>query len=174
MKGAGCLFLLTLLFALCVELWFFLVVVQQVEDVVGPLALVVVAAFVGVRVALFHAKKLPLEFLGGGAGKRFVGVLGGVFLAFPGYLSDVPGLLFLLPPVQNLLGRFGNVIAGAVIRNAMKRMGGKGFPGAGTGFPGSFPSGPFPGMQPRMKPDDSIGGGPKGPKKIIDTTAEKD
>lgn len=165
-RGAGCLFLLTLIGLLSLELWLFLVVVQWAEDIVAPLVVIVVAGFLGVRLAIHHAKKLPLEFLSGGAGKRLVAIFGAIGLAFPGFGSDAIGLVLLFPPVQLLLARSGNVIAGSLIRNAMSRMGGK----AGPGFPGGFPGGPFPGMQPRMRPDDSVAA----PKKIIDTTVERD
>jgi hypothetical protein len=185
-KGVGCLFLLGILGLLALELWLFLVVTEQAEDVFGPLIAVVVLSFIGVRITMTHVKQLPAEFMSGGAGRRFVGVIGGVLIAFPGFGTGALGLILQIGPIQSALGRYGNVVAGSLLRNAMNRMmGGKGFSGAGFpgggfpggGFPGGgFPpggfAGPFPGMQPRsrLKPDERI----IDAKPVIDTTIERD
>ena len=174
----GCLLALAILGALCVELWFLLTLsgVPRIRDDIGAFGLilgVIVISYLGVRIAMYHGKRIMPEFMTGGAGKRLVGLVGGVLLVFPGYLSDAVGLILLLPPVQVLLARVANLAVAAIARNAMKGMiGGKGFPGGGgggfPGFPGGFPGGPFPGM----KPDDR-GTFPR-PTKTIDTTVEKD
>jgi UPF0716 family protein affecting phage T7 exclusion len=183
MKGrAGCLLLLLVLGALCVELWAVLSLarIRWVDDRFGAFGLVlgiVAISYIGVRIAIYQGKRIPLEFMSGGAGRRLVGALGGVLLAFPGYLSDALGILLLLPPIQLLLAKGANTLAMAMARHAMKGMagGGKGFPGfPGGGFPGGgFPGGPFPGGPfPGMKPDDRRAF-PR-PTKTIDTTTEKD
>jgi UPF0716 protein FxsA len=93
-------------------------------------------------------------------------------VAMPGLLSDMLGLLLLLPPVQLALGRVGNAVVASVAKRAMGGMMG----GAGGGLFGAFGKmggSPFPGMQPRGfpgKPDDRVVRKPK----IIDTTVEKD
>lgn len=178
MKGRiGCLLALAVIGALSVELWFMLTLfeVRWVRDRLGAFGVIlgiIVISWIGVQIAMFHGRRIMAEFLTGGAGKRLVGLIGGVLLAFPGYLSDAVGLLLLLPPVQVLFGRVANLVVAAMARNAMKgMMGGKGFPGGGfPGFPGGFPGGggPFPGM----KPDDK-GFFPR-PTKTIDTTVDKD
>jgi len=177
---AGCLLALLVIGALSVELWFALTLYEQtwVKDRLGAFGVIlgiIVISWIGVRVATYHGKRIMGEFLTGGAGKRLVGLVGGVLLAFPGYLSDAIGVLLLLPPVQMLFARVANLAVAAIARNAMKgMMGGKGFPGGGfpgggfPGFPGGFPGGPFPGM----KPDDR-GTFPR-PTKTIDTTVDKD
>lgn len=178
LKGAGCLLLISVLGALALEVYLFLVVVQRAEDVVLPLVAVMATSFIGIRLTIAYGKLLPMEFMAGKAGRRIIGIMGALLLAFPGFGSDLLALPLLFPPVQALLGRFGTVLAGSLMRNAMGRMGGK-FPGGG-GFPGGFPGGggPFPGMQPRggfagMKPDDSVATKRGGPKRIIDTTVDK-
>lgn len=176
MKGkAGCLLVLLLFGALCVELWFFLVLadLRWVKDSPGTFGLILALAatsYLGVRLAVYHGKRIMAEFMTGGAGRRLIGALGGVLLAFPGFLSDAVGILLLLPPVQMLFAKGANVLAMSLARNAMKGLGGKGFPGGfpGGGFPGFPGGGPFPGM----KPDDK-GFFPR-PTKTIDTTVEKD
>lgn len=161
-RGLGCLGLLLVFGALCVELWGFLVVREWMDDTLGPILLVIAISYIGARIAIAHGRQLPLDLLAGKAGRRLVGVIGGALLAFPGFISDIPGLLFLLPPVQIALGGLGQRIAMSLLRNAMgKMMPGGGFPGGMGGFPG----GPFPGMQ----PDERF----RKPTKTIDTTVEK-
>jgi len=172
----GCLLALVIIGALSLELYVLLSLfgVRWIRDDVGAFGLILglfVGGYLGVRVAMYHGTRIMPEFLTGGAGKRLVGLVGGVLLVFPGYLSDAAGLLLLLPPVQVLFSRFANLAVAAIARNAMQgMMGGKGFPGGGfPGFPGGFPGGgPFPGM----KPDDR-GTFPR-PTKTIDTTVDKD
>ncbi len=175
MRSLGCLVLLGVIGFFCAEVYVFLLVVEQTKriwgtpDLLAPLLAVIATSWIGVRVAMYHGSKLPIEMLSGKAGQRMVAVLGGVALAFPGFVSDAIGLTLLLPPVQGLFAKSAGVLAGALARQAMSRaMGGKGFPG----FPGGgMPGGPFPGM----KPDDRRFF-PKATKatKTIDTTVEKD
>ncbi len=166
MRAIGCLFLLAIIGFFSAEIYVFLVVVEQskriwgTSDVLAPLIAVIATSYIGVRVAIHHGRKLPMEMLGGNAGSRMVAVLGGVALAFPGFISDAVGLIMLLPPVRRLFSRSAGLLAAALARQAMSRaMGGKGFPG--------FGGGQFPGM----KPDDRRFF-PKSTK-TIDTTAER-
>lgn len=154
-RGLGCLVGLLMLGAFSVELWVFLIVRERFDDTLGPLLLLIATTYIGVRVAIWHGRKLPLEMLAGHGGRRLVGVLGGALLAFPGFASDGLGLLLLLPPVQTVLASFGQRLAASLLRNVMGRMMGKG------GLPG--------GMFPGIKPDERF----RKPTKTIDTTAEK-
>ncbi len=170
MRAAGCLVLLAILGLGCGELWVFLLLVRHFEDVVIPLLGIIVMSVAGFRIISFNIKRLPMEFLSGGAGRRLIGVIAGALLLFPGFITGALALPLLLPPVQRGLGRFGNLLAGSLMRHFMGKMG-KG--GAAGGFAG-FPGGPFPGMQQRgslpLRPDDSVRRSPK----IIETTAERD
>jgi hypothetical protein len=117
--------------------------------------------------------------LDGTIGRRLIGIIGGILLAFPGFVSDVPGLLFSLPPVQILLGRLGAAIAASVAKRTIGGMfrGAGGFPG--SGFPGGgmpgIPPGMFPKGFPGLKPDDSLpfGRPPGGAPKTYDVEPEK-
>lgn len=165
-RGLGCLVLLLILGAFCVELWAFLVVRIYVDDTLGPLLLLIAMCYIGVKVVIAQARALPMDLLAGRGGRRLVGIIGGVLLAFPGFISDALGLLLLLPPVQIVLSGLGQRLAASLMRNLMGRMTGGGFAGMPKGFPGGFPGGPFPGM----KPDERF----RKPTKTIDTTVEKD
>jgi UPF0716 family protein affecting phage T7 exclusion len=160
-RGLGCLFGLLILGALSVELWAFLWVRAQFEDTLGPLLLLIAISYIGVRIAVAQGRKLPMDLLAGTAGRRLIGVIGGALLAFPGFASDVPGILLLLPPVQLALASFGQRLAASLLRNIMGRM-----MGGGSLPKGGFPGGLFPGM----KPDERF----RKPVKTIDTTIEKD
>jgi len=169
-RGLGCLVMLLIFGALCVELWAFLVIRVYVDDTLGPLLLLIALSYIGVKVVIAQARALPMDLLAGRGGRRLVGIVGGVLLAFPGFISGAMGLLLILPPVQILLSGLGQRVAASVMRNLMGRMSGGGFPGMPKGFPGGFPGGmpgnPFPGM----KPDERF----RKPTKTIDTTIEKD
>ncbi len=173
MRSLGCLVLLGVIGFFCAEVYVFLLVVEQTKriwgtpDLLAPLLAIIAISYIGVRVAIHHGRKLPQEMLSGNAGRRMLAVLGGVALAFPGFISDIVGLLLLLPPTQKVFAKSAGVLAGALARQAMARaMGGKSFPGFS---PGQMPGG---GMFPGMKPDDR-GFFPKATK-TIDTTVEKD
>jgi len=126
--------------------------------------LIVVALIAGIKIAKTSITQIMPSFLAGGAGRHVMAALGGVLLAIPGFITDIPGLLLLLPPVQRGLGSLGQKILAAVVQRQMKTMfGGKAgtnpFAG-GMPFPGGgFPGGPFPGMAPRV--DESIRRAPK-------------
>ena len=167
-RGLGCLLVLLIFGALCVELWAFLIIRAYVDDTLGPILLLVAMSYIGVRVVIVQARMLPMDLLAGRGGRRLVGVVGGVLLAFPGFISDALGILLLLPPVQIVLSGLGQRLAASLMRTITGRMmgGGGGFPGMPKGFPGGFPGGPFPGM----KPDERF----RKPTKTIDTTVEKD
>ena len=167
-RGLGCLMLLLVFGALCVELWAFLIIREYADDTLGPILLLVALSYIGVRVVIVQARMLPMDLLAGRGGRRLVGVVGGVLLAFPGFISDALGILLLLPPVQIVLSGLGQRLAASLMRTIAGRMmgGGGGFPGMPKGFPGGFPGGPFPGM----KPDERF----RKPTKTIDTTVEKD
>lgn len=172
MRGPGCLLLLLILGMACVELWVFLLVVTKAEDVILPLIAIIGLSWSGWRIITHQVKLLPAAFLTGDAGRRLVGLIAGAMLLLPGFITAALALPLLLPPVQRLFSRLGNVIAGGLMRHLMGRMKPGGFPGGA--FPGGpFPSGPFPGMQPRggpLRPDDSV----RAPPKIIETTVERD
>jgi|GEM_PF-4998830 len=174
MRGAGCLVLLAILGLGCGELWVFLLIRERVDDWVIPLLGIIMMSIAGFRIISFNIKRLPMEFLSGGAGRRLIGVIAGALLLFPGFITGALALPLLLPPVQRGLGRLGNVLAGGLMRHFMVKMGSSGKAGGFAGFPGGFPGGPFPGMQPRgklpLRPDDSVRQRPK----IIETTVERD
>ncbi len=192
MRTFGCLALLGLVGWLTLEVWAWLALSQQLnshfEAQIGSggylltIGWMILMFFLGVRFTKHHAGRIMAGLLTGQAGRHILGAIGGVLLALPGFISDIPGILLLLPPVQIVLGTLGNALVAAVVKQTMGRMmGGVGglFGGGmpGGGMAGGF-AGMFPGMQPRsgggpaMKPDDQIIR-PKRPK-IIDTTVEKD
>lgn len=165
-RGLGCLLLLLVFGAFCVELWVFLVLREWCDkETLGLLLALIATSYIGVRIAVAQGRKLPLDLLAGQGGRRLVGVIGGALLAFPGFASDAVGLLLLLPPVQIVLSGLGQRLASSLLRTMMGRMMGGGMPGM-PGMPGGFPGGPFPGM----KPDERF----RRPTKTIDTTVEKD
>jgi UPF0716 family protein affecting phage T7 exclusion len=163
MARIGCLILLLLIGALCLEVYVYLCVARWLHDYGGPLMVIFALSIVGVVVVQRSLAKLPQAAMTGGAGRVMVRAIGGMLLAFPGLASDALGLLLVLPGPNHLLGKLGDKIVASLMKRSMQRMfGGKG--GAmGPGFP--FP-GPFPGM----KPDDRR----QFPPKTYDTTAEKD
>ncbi len=153
----------------------------------------VAAGFIGVRLAKWHGTKIPAAFFAGNAGKHVIGAVGGVLLAVPGLMTDVIGLILLLPPVQTAFSKLGSAILSVVIKRVIGRFMGGGAGGlgglgglagmmggmgggmtggkAGGGNPGGNPFGGFP--FPDMKPDDRVTLGGKKPGKTYDTTAEK-
>ncbi len=77
-------------------------------------------------------------------------LLGGVLLALPGFLTDVPALLLLLPFTRPLLRR-------PALAWATRRAARAGLPT--TGFPGPFGEAPFGEHPQRPRPDGSGGPG---------------
>lgn len=172
MRKFGCLSILLVIAFLCIELYVLLEVIQRVGDVLGPILLVIVTSVIGVKVLQYQLKHLPQAFVSGQIGRRLVGVIGAILLIVPGFVSDVVGLLFLLPPVQGLFAGLGAVVGASVAKRAMGRMfGGGAFPPGG--FPGGFPSGGFPGGFPGLKPDDQLPFG-RPTTKTYDVKPEKD
>ncbi len=167
MKKLILLLLLGIAAVLALELWVLLEVMHLVKDVLGPLLALVVLSVVGFKVVGMHVRRLPAAFISGTIGSRLVGLVGGVLLAVPGFLTAALGAVLQIPLLQRWFGRFGAALAGALSRYAM----GKGMgPLAGMGgFPGAAPGG-FPGMIPRLKPDEQLRTGPR----TYDTTAERD
>lgn len=173
MRGLGCIGFLLFVLLLCVEFYVLLVVMGWVKDILGPILVLVALMVVGVKLAQFHAKRLPLDLMSGKGGGRLIALIGALLIAVPGFITDVIGLLLQLPVVQRLFSKLGMALAASVVKRAMGG-GFKGFPG-GAGFPGGFPpgagfpGGPFPGM----KPDDRITTGKSGPK-TYDVQPDKD
>ncbi|HEX3133051.1 MAG TPA: FxsA family protein [Planctomycetota bacterium] len=177
MRSLGCLGLLLFIALLCVEFYVLLVVMGWMKDVLGPLLIMAAMTVVGVKLAQFHAKRLPLALMSGQGGGRLIGLIGAVLIIVPGFITDILGLLLQLPLVQKLFSKVGMVLAASLVKRAMGGGFGKGFSGAfpgggfpGAGFPGGFPDGPIPGM----KPDERITNGkPSGPK-TYDVQPDKD
>jgi UPF0716 protein FxsA len=166
MKKLIVLLLLGVVALLVLELWVLLEVMRLVKDVLGPLLALVALSVIGFKVIGMHVRRLPTAFLSGAIGPRLIGLLGGVLLALPGFLTAILGALLQIPVLQRWLGSVGSRLAAALSRTALS--GGLG-PLAGMGgFPGA--PGAFPGMFPRLTPDERIRGG----KRTYDTTAERD
>ncbi|HYE04993.1 MAG TPA: FxsA family protein [Planctomycetota bacterium] len=179
MRMVGCLFVLVLIAVMCGELYLLLDLIQRTGEPFGLLLLMAVICVVGVKLTAFHAAKLPMAMMSGDLGRRMVAVIGGVLLVIPGFGTDVLGLLCQIPLVQRWFAGTGSRLGGALMRQAMERMGGGKFPGGGPG--GGMPM--FPGMQAKggftpLKPDEAAKFGlpplpPKGKKpRDYDTTSE--
>lgn len=178
-RSIGCLLLFAVVAWLGLEVWTWLAISRWLnhtyESSIGSggylltLGWIVVSLVVGIKLARWHLSRVMVGLMNGTAGRHILGVIGAVLLALPGFLSDIPGILLLLPPVQALLGKLGAALMASVVKRSMGKMFGGGFPGggaAGGGFPGMFP-----GMKP-MTPDDRARFNKPG--KTYDTTVEKD
>ena len=186
-KGLGCLALLALVAWIGVELIVFYEATvwmnRHWESAIGSggwiicVVWTVAALVVGIKLGKWHAARIMGGLLNGTAGRHVLGLIGAALLAIPGLISDVFGVLLLLPVVQRLFSKVGAAVVAAVVKRTMgKMMGGGGMAGfggmGGMQFPGGgFPGGPFPGMKP-MTPDDRARF-PK-PAKTIDVAPEKD
>ena len=191
-RGLGCLLLMFVMVWLGLEVLAYIGVSRflnsHFEKSVGSggylivFLWMIVSLVIAIKLGRWHVAKVAPGILNGTAGKHVVGVLGAILLGLPGLLSDVPGILLLLPPVQSLLGKLGSAVMAVVVKRSMGKMMGGAFPGRafpGGGFPaGGFPGGifpskasPFPGMKP-LVPDDKVRLGKPG--KTYDTTIEKD
>lgn len=183
-RGIGCLFILLVIAWLGVEVLAYVgasrFINTHFESTVGSGGYFIVAVWIiislvlAIRIGRWHASQIMPGVLKGTAGRHVVGVIGAILLGLPGLLSDIPGLLLLLPPVQSLFGKLGGAVMAVMVKRTMGKMAG-GMGGLGGGFPGgAFPGGPFPGMQP-LKPDDKARFGKPGkPGKTYDTTVEKE
>lgn len=180
-RGLGCLLLLFIVAWLCLEVLAYIGVSRLInssfESTVGSggylivIAWMVLSLVIAIKLGRWHVAKVAPGILNGTAGKHVVGALGAILLGLPGLLSDVPGILLLLPPVQSLLGKLGTAVMAVIVKRSMGKMIGGGFPGGfpNVGFPGG--ASPFPGMKP-LTPDDKARF-PK-PGKTYDTTIEKE
>jgi len=175
MRGFGCLGILFVIALLALEFYVLLIAMDLMKDILGPLLVIAVMMVVGVKLAQFHAKRLPQALLSGQGGGRLIALIGALLILIPGFITDVIGLILQIPVVQRLFSKFGMVLAASLVKRAMGG-GFKGFPGAGfpggfpgAGFPGGLPGGPFPGM----KPDERITTGKPGPK-TYDVQPDKD
>ncbi|HEX6666142.1 MAG TPA: FxsA family protein [Solirubrobacterales bacterium] len=77
-------------------------------------------------------------------------IVGGTLLLTPGFLTDIAGLILLIPPTRAL-------VRSGLRRFAIGRVTVFGFPGAGRGGFGSGPAGPFGPGGPQGGPDDQRG-----------------
>jgi UPF0716 protein FxsA len=173
MRRFGCLGILLFLGLLTVEFYGLLVVIGWLKnDIFAALLIMAGMTVVGVKLAQFHAKRLPQALLSGQGGGRLIALIGALLIVVPGFITDVIGLILQVPLVQRMFSKLGMALAASLVKRAMGGGLGKGFPGAfpGGGFPGgAFPGGPFPGM----KPDDRITTGKPGPK-TYDVQPDKD
>jgi UPF0716 family protein affecting phage T7 exclusion len=160
MRRLGCLGFLLFIGLMCVEFYVLLVVMGWMKDVLGPLLIMAVMTVVGVKVAQFHAKRLPQALISGEGGGRLMGLIGGLLIIIPGFITDIIGLILQLPLVQKMFSKVGMLLAASLVKRAMGGGFGKGFPGGfpGGGFPGGgFPGGAFPpGGFPGLKPDEQL------------------
>jgi UPF0716 family protein affecting phage T7 exclusion len=138
-----------------------------VKDVLGPLLALVALSIIGFKVVGMHVRRLPAAFMSGAIGPRLIGLLGGMLLVLPGFLTAVLGAALQIPLLQRWFGSIGSKLAGALSRYAFSN--GMGPLARMGGFPGTSPGG-FPGMFPQLKPDESLRTGPR----TYDTTAESD
>jgi UPF0716 protein FxsA len=179
MRSLGCLGFLLVLVLAALEIWGFLLVAGWLdllfrsggwlEAVLLQVAMIALGIWLVRRHAAALGPALAATLTGkdnGAAGRRMVGLVGGILLIVPGFFSDVLGLLFQVGLVQGALSRIGRILAIAAARQALAKMGGGAFPGAGP-FPGMQPRSGFPGMPP-LRPDDQVVRRPR----ILDTTAE--
>jgi UPF0716 family protein affecting phage T7 exclusion len=159
MRKVGCLGILLLIGLFSVELWLYLVVAQHLNDYLVPILVMIAMGIIGFKVARHHFARIAANMLSGKAGRHLVGAAGGMLMVFPGLGSDALGVLLLLPGINHLLGRFGDVVMMSMARQGLQRMFG--------GKPGMMPGFPLPG-----RPDDRAAF-PRG-RKTYDTKAEKD
>ncbi len=165
MRGLGCIAFLLFIFLLCVEFYGVLVVISWLKnDIFATVMILIVMTVIGIKLAQFHAKRLPLALMSGQGGGRLIALIGAILIIIPGFITDVIGLTLQIPLVQRLFSKLGMTLAASLIKRAMGGGFGKGFPGGfpGGGFPGgAFPGGPFPGMKPDERITSGKGGGPK-------------
>lgn len=165
MRGLGCLGVLLFLGLLTVEFYGLLLVIGWLKnDIFAALLIMAGMTIVGVKLAQFHARRLPQALLSGQGGGRLIALIGALLIAVPGFLTDVIGLILQVPLVQRMFSKVGMALAASLVKRAMGGGLGKGFPGGfpGGGFPGgAFPGGPFPGMKPDERITNDKSSGPK-------------
>ena len=148
MRRFGCLAVLFVLALLSVELYVLWKVRGWMKEDDFALFLIVAALmFVGVKIVQFHLKRLGPAFVTGQIGGRIIGLIGGLLVAIPGFITSVIGLLLQIPLVQKMFSRIGMMLAASIMKRALGGGFGKSFSGGfpGGGFPGGFPGGGFPG-----------------------------
>ena len=177
MRRFGCLGILLVIALLALEFYGLLVVIGWLKnDIFAALLIMAVMTVVGVKLAQFHARRLPQALLSGQGGGRLIALIGALLIVMPGFISDVIGLILQVPLVQRMFSKVGMMLAASLVKRAMGG-GFKGFPGGG--FPGGLPPGGFPpgafpgGLFPGMKPDERITNGKAGPK-TYDVQPDKD
>ena len=118
----------------------------------------VTLSIVGFVLVKWRAKALPQALMSGELGPAAAGVLGGILMLIPGFVTGFCGALLQLPPVQKVFGKTAATVIQVLIRNAMSRMGGGGFPGGfpGAGGKGGFPGGSFGGFPALAAKADSL------------------
>ncbi len=167
MKKLGCLFFIVILAVLAVEGWVLTLVADwwrpgADSEYFGAILVLIGLSIFGVTLVRKKAASIMPSVMAGDFGGAAVGLLGGILIIIPGFITGAIGLLAQLPPVQKMFAKTAGTIMGAVIRQMVGRMGGQ-MPGMGAGMPGGFPGG-FPGMPTGgLTPDESI---PKPHKKV--------
>src|SRR3954468_11335738 len=139
MRWGGCLVVLLVIAGITGEVYLALWIARRFEEPFGVILGVIATTVIGFKVAKHHVAQLPMDMLSGNLGRRMVAVVGGALLFFPGFASDVLGLILLVPLVQRPLAGVAAKLAQALMRQAMKQMGGQGGQGGFPTMPGGFP-----------------------------------
>ena len=146
MRRFGCLAVLFVIALLSVEFYVLLLVMDWMKDILGPIIILIVLSVVGVKIMQFHLKRLGPSFVTGQIGGRVIGLIGGLLVVIPGFITTVIGLLMQIPLVQKTFSRIGMMLAASIMKRALSGGFGKSFSG---GFPGgALPPGGFPGLIP--------------------------
>lgn len=164
MRRFGCLAVLFVIALLSVEFYVLLLVMDWMKDILGPIIILIVLSVIGVKIMQFHLKRLGPSFVTGQIGGRIIGLIGGLLVVIPGFITTIIGLLMQIPLVQKMFSRIGMMLAASIMKRALGGGFGKSFSGGfpGGGFPGGFPGGGFPGGAlppggfPGLKPDERL------------------
>jgi UPF0716 family protein affecting phage T7 exclusion len=151
MRRFGCLAVLFVIALLSVEFYVLLLVMEWMKDILGPIIILIVLSVIGVKIMQFHLKRLGPSFVTGQIGGRIIGLIGGLLVVIPGFITTIIGLLMQIPLVQKMFSRIGMMLAASIMKRALGGGFGKSFSGGfpGGGFPGgALPPGGFPGLKP--------------------------
>lgn len=152
------LFLLLALVVVAGEIWVFIQLARAFDgEYLGLAILAALMSYAGVRLSMYHSRRLAIDLMSGRIGNRMVGLAGAVLLAVPGFAHGIVGLLLQIPVLQRAFAKPASTLAMSMLRNAM-----------GGGFSGGMPGG--------VNPFEMMGGFMQkgsGPVKTIDTTAER-
>ena len=151
MRRFGCLAVLFVIALLSVEFYVLLLVMDWMKDILGPIIILIVLSVIGVKIMQFHLKRLGPSFVTGQIGGRIIGLIGGLLVVIPGFITTIIGLLMQIPLVQKMFSRIGMMLAASIMKRALGGGFGKSFSGGfpGGGFPGgALPPGGFPGLKP--------------------------